>query len=110
MGSMGGSSQVTVSRPPLVWLLISLLLALAGLAGAILVAPGGSLGIYTWLLSGPVAFALLVVFTVIDNSRRASLFYRVSSVAQLLYWATLVVAFAGVIVSAWHVADWVGRI
>lgn len=92
------------------WLILSLLLALAGLAGAILFAPGGSLGIYTWLLSGPIAFVLLVVFTVIDNGRRASLFYRVSWVAQVLYWATLVVAFAGVIVSAWHFADWIGRI
>lgn len=99
-----------MTRPPLLWLLLSLVTALIGLAGSIIFAPSGPPAIFTWFLSGPISFLLIVVFTVIDNSRRTSLFYSVNSFAVALYWITLALALAGVILSAWHLADWIGRI
>lgn len=89
---------------------VAFLTALVGLAGAIIFGAIGWLALCAWLLSGLVTLSLLATFTSIDNGRRASLFYSVSTFALVLYWATLAVAFAGIIISAWHIADWIGRL
>ena len=82
-------------------------LVLAGIAvvvGSVGVAAGG------WILAGPIAALLLATYMIADTKQRAFPVYQPSKPAQFIYWATVALAAIGVLVSAWQIADWFGRL
>lgn len=98
-----------VGTPPLAWLLAALAVGLV--AAGIALVLGGSILYATvaWALAGPVAIGLLAVFTQQDVRRRSLPIYAAPQWVSTLYWAVVAVAGVGVLTSAWHIAEWVGR-
>ena len=86
------------------------MVAAAGLVLAIVLGSLTTLAVLAWVLAGPVAFALLARFTVRDTVQRAMPVYSRSKGAQRGYWVVVVLALAGIVASAWHIAEWAGRL
>jgi hypothetical protein len=104
--------RVTIAQgePPVVLLVLAGLVAAAGLVLAIVLGSLTTLAVLAWVLAGPVAFALLARFTVRDTVQRAMPVYSRSKGAQRGYWVVVVLALAGIVASAWHIAEWAGRL
>lgn len=107
--------SITVSAqgsPPLHWLAFAALAALAGIAATAVALGGGPVpfALLGWGLAGLVAFGLLAVFTVLDTRKRALAVYAASGLALLAYKGVVVVAGVGVLLGAWSIADWAGRL
>jgi hypothetical protein len=97
------------SRPPVLWLLASLLaslaaLALAGLLGDQLLFAG-----IAWLLSGPVALLLVAVFTWRETERLSRATAIVQSWIAPARLGALVLALLAIVASALRIAYWTGR-
>lgn len=102
--------DVVVSRPPLRLLWIALALAvlggvLGGVAGGVPV-----LAVAAWALAGPAAFAMLGAFTTADTRRRAHSVYVAPTWLRAAYWVAVVAALVAVVVTAYRIAEWVGRL
>ena len=98
-----------LGRPPITWLLLSLVL---GVVGAVLAAALGSdvaLAGVGWLLAGPLGIALLAVYNRVDVDQRARPVYDAPSWLGLLRWSSGVALAVGIAVSAWRIAEWAGR-
>jgi hypothetical protein len=78
------------------------ILAVLGLSGVGMALAG-------WVVCGPVAIGLLAVHTTMDTKRRAAPFYSQPGWTAVVYWSVMIVAFAGVGISAWSIAQWAGR-
>lgn len=97
------------SRPPLPWLLASLVasaaaLALAGFLGADPLFAG-----IAWFLSGPVALLLVAIFTWRETERRSRATAIVQNWIAPARFAALALAFLAIVVSALRIAYWTGR-
>lgn len=104
------ADEITVAKPPVLWLALAAAAALASLlvAGIALSAP--SLALVGWALAGPIAIGLLAVFTLVDTGRRAAAVYAEPTWAKPAYWGVLAVAGVGILLSAWRIAEWIGRL
>lgn len=100
---------LSVARPPLTWLGVSVAAALLGLLLAALLGALPPLAVIGWLLAGPVAIGALAVYISIDTRRRAGAVYVAPNWLTAAYYACLVVCLAGVVVAAVRIALWVGR-
>ncbi len=108
----GGTPQFTdsVVSPPVLWCALAGISAVAGVVLAVLGLSSIALAVAGWVASGPVAIGLLAVHTTIDTKRRAAPFYSQPGWTAVVYWSVMVVAFAGVGISAWSIAQWAGRL
>lgn len=99
-----------VVSAPVPWLFSAfgaafLSLVLASVFGAAPVA-----AISAWVLGGPIATALVAVFTLKDTKSRTFPLYSGSRVVPWLYRITIAASLAAVLVSAWSIANWAGRL
>ncbi len=90
----------------------ALVTALAGVVLAIVALLGGAVGfaVAGWLLSGPTAALLLAKHMIADTTERALPVYQPSKAAQTLYRVAVGLAAAGIVASAWVIAEWAGRL
>ncbi|WP_231868867.1 hypothetical protein [Rhodococcus opacus] len=104
------SGAIAQGEPPIPWLVLAALAAAAGLVLAVTLGSITGLAVVAWVLAGGCAFGLLARFTVLDTAQRALPVYARSKVAQRGYWVVVVLALAGIVASAWHIAEWAGRL
>jgi hypothetical protein len=107
-GSDGLSLRIVSA--PLAWLFsafgaASVSVALASAFGAV---PGAA--VTAWVLGGPVAIALMAVFTLKDTKSRTFALYSASRAVPWLYRITVTVSLVAVVLSAWSIANWAGRL
>lgn len=105
-----GASPLAVTKPPT--LLLSVAVAAALLGGAVALAAAGRpwAAITAWVITGPVAFGLLAVYSATDARRRASSVYIAPVWLGIAYWTSVAVVLACVVLSALRIADWAGRL
>lgn len=103
------AQEIIVAKPPVLWVSLAAAAAVIGLVVAVVSGGGSALAIVAWVLAGPVAIGLLAVHTLIDTNRRASAVYSEPGWLKPAYWGVLAVAGVGILLSAWLIADWIGR-
>lgn len=103
------SDIVEVSRPPVLWIGVAGLLAVAGavVAWAFASVPLVWVG---WVLAGPLAFGALAGFQNRDLRARAQGVYGEPGWLKPVYWATTALVLLCVCACAYRLADWIGRI
>lgn len=94
------------------WLWSAALAAVVGVGLALVACIGGSVvaGAVGWAFAGLVTFGLLACFTMLDTRQRAMSVYAKSATAGIVYGVVMAAAFAGVVLGAWSIADWAGRL
>jgi hypothetical protein len=110
-GPPGLSLAIEVTTPPIGWLVAAIVAGLVALA--VVLGFGGAVewAVVAWVIAGPVAIGLLAGFTIHDNRRQTSPLYdNRRPLVPSLYWPAVAVAGAGIAISAWYIADWVGRL
>jgi hypothetical protein len=100
---------------PIAWLVAAGAAVVAGLALAVgpLTAPDRfpfALVFAAWVLCGPLAIMLLAGFTVADAAAQARTLVVPSPGLRVCYWVVFVAALAGIVLSAWSIAQFVGRL
>lgn len=96
------------SKPPLLWLAISVLFSLGALVLAI-VGHGATMGLIAWVLAGPLAITAVALFTSADSKKRESGWYRPSELAEWGRRIAVVLALVAVALAAWLIANDVAR-
>lgn len=109
-GSAVGMAPTRAVTPPVVWLSAAGFVALVGVVLALCSFGSGTLAVIAWIISGIVAIGVLAAFTVRDTRARASAFYSQPVWIPWVVRAVLVISCAGVLISAWNIADWIGRL
>ncbi|BCN58337.1 hypothetical protein RE9427_17070 [Prescottella equi] len=94
------------------WLAYAGLAAVIGIALTVVSVSGGSVlfAFVGWALAGLLAFGMLALFTTLDTRKRAMPVYARSKVVERAYGVAVAVAFVGVVLGAWSIADWAGRL
>lgn len=102
----------TQGKTPAGWVAGAFMAALVGLVLAIVALLGGSVAFAWagWGLAVFLAAPLLAAHLSADTKERARPVYQPSKLSHTAYWMTLVLAAAGIILSAWEIAEWVGRL
>ncbi|OBC00324.1 hypothetical protein [Mycobacterium sp. 852002-40037_SCH5390672] len=111
--SPAGIGALTTAGPPLVWFVVALALAIAGVALGGTSALGGPMigaAAAGWVLAGPLAIGALAVFSRVDTRRRTEAIYSAPTWTSTLYWVVLVVCLVGIAVGAWQIALWAGTL
>ncbi len=112
-GQATSAEMLATAGPPLKWFAITLVLAVAGGALALISAASGGGVLVTalagWLLAGPIAIGALAVYTRVDTRRRSESIYSAPRWTATLYWAVLGVCLVGIALGAWQIALWAGR-
>jgi hypothetical protein len=106
-GSDASSPQVTSA--PVQWLFLGAAVAATAMVMAALFGGNPVAAISAWVLGGPVAIAVLALFTIRDTRARTFVLYSANGKVTWFYGATLLLAAVAVVVSALRIADWVGR-
>ena len=102
LGSVPGAQHA-----PWVWLLLSLLSALGGLA--LRLGDDWRLSAAGWACGGPLAIGLLAAFVTLDTRRRSDPWYAVAPALPWVQRLTVLVALVAVGLNAWIIADAVAR-
>lgn len=104
------TSSMTFTGPPTGLLVAAAVVAVLGLAVGIvslfLIAPLSALG---WVLAGPVAIGLMALYLARDTARRSAAIYVRPDWVKAAYAGVVVLFVIAVLVTAYAVADWVGR-
>lgn len=108
--NLGPDGLPAIGRPPVVWLYAALGAAVVGLVIALLLNEPIGLVFVGWFVAGPVAIGLLAAFSVFDTRRQAQPIYDPVDWAKTLYYVVVAVAMLGVLLSAWWIAQWAGRL
>lgn len=95
---------------PVLWCALAGVAALAGIALAVLGTGSTKLAFVGWAVAGPLAIGLLAAHTLFDTKQRAKPFYSQPGWAAPVYWVVLAVAFVGVGLCSWSIADWAARL
>lgn len=112
-GSVGRSAPAQMRTAPATWLTAGGAAAVIGLTVAVvamIALDSGPVAVLAWILGGPVAIGLLAVFTHRDTQARASAFYSEPTWISISTRVVLVTSCIAVILSAWNIADWIGRL
>jgi hypothetical protein len=100
-----------VATPPIGWIVAAIVAGVAALA--VVLGFGGAIewAAVGWVVAGPIAIGLLAAFTIHNVRRQTSPLYDDRApLVPALYWPAVVIAGVGVAISAWFIADWVGRL
>ena len=109
-GDSGPAAQLSTSRPPVQWLMLAAGLAIVGIVVAALLGSMPPVAIAAWVLAGPIGIGFLAFFTTSDLRARTGAVYLALGWVKPMYWVALVLCFAGAMVAAWRIAEWVGRL
>ncbi|HIT76944.1 MAG TPA: hypothetical protein IAA98_15305 [Candidatus Avipropionibacterium avicola] len=109
-GDSAPAARLDTSRAPVQWLLIAGGLAVVGIVVALVLGGLPPVAIAAWLIAGPIGIGCLAFFTTRDLKARTGAVYLAQSWVRPLYWVALVLCFAGAMVAAWRIAEWVGRL
>lgn len=106
------TAAVAQGKPPVQWLAYAGLAAVIGIALTVVSVSGGSVlfAFVGWALAGLLAFGMLAMFTTLDTRKRAMSVYAKSRLAERAYGVAVAVAAVGVVLGAWSIADWAGRL
>lgn len=106
------TAALAQGKPPVQLLALAGLAAVIGIALTVVSVSSGSvvLGVLGWASAGLLAFGLLTWFTTLDTQRRAMAVYAKSGAAVVVYWGVVAVSIMGVVLGAWSIADWFGRL
>jgi hypothetical protein len=100
-----------VATPPIGWIIGAIVAGVAALTVVLVFGGAIEWAWAGWVIAGPIAIGLLAGFTIFNIRRQASPLYDDrGSLVPSLYWLAVVIAGAGVAISAWYIADWVGRL
>jgi len=99
-----------VVAAPVQWLYAAFAAAVVAIGVASLLGTLPAAEISAWVLGGPIAIALVAAFTLNDTKSRTFPLYSASQMVLWLYRATVAASLAAVVVSAWGIANWVGRL
>lgn len=97
-------------KAPVLWLAGASACAVAALVMAAAFGQSPALAVAAWLLGGPVAIALVACFSLKDTRARTHTLYSAAPSVPWIYRLALVLSLAAVVVSALHIANWVGRL
>lgn len=105
-------SGVEQGRTPLAWVLGAFLVTLVGIGATLLTFALGPVAwaVLGWLLAGPVAALLLAQHMVADTRERTRPTYDGSSFLHGTYWVSVALAAVGIVLGAWQIAEWAGRL
>ncbi|MDP9905643.1 hypothetical protein [Arthrobacter bambusae] len=78
--------------------------------GALFLGNVATLAVSFWVLGGPVAIALLAVFSLRDTRARTFAMYSSGPGVSWLYRLTVASSLAAVVISALSIANWAGRL
>lgn len=106
----GVRTPVAMTSTPIGWLIAAALVALVGLILALASFGSGPIAVAAWVVSGLTAIGVLAVFTVRDTKARAGAFYSQPVWVPWTVRVVFVLSCAGVLISAWNIADWIGRL
>ncbi len=110
VGTAEGTDGLAAVGPPVLILVGAALAAMLGLGVTALLGGSGGSALLGWLLSGPVAFAVLAVYTTGDARRQARPLYVVPRWAKPAYWFVVALALVAVAAAAVRVGIWAGRL
>lgn len=98
-------------RPPFVWTIAAIVVALIGgvLGGLGYVMGGWVLPLVGWLLAGPVAIGLIGAYGFFNAKAAARPWYGEPGWCRTLYWVAIAVIAIAVVISAVCIALYVGR-
>ncbi len=110
-GPLGIDGEGGLQRTGPPWA-ISLAAGVLGLAGALVAWFGGavSMAFICWVVAGPVAMGLLAFFIVRDAQARVTGVYTRPGWVDVIYWGAVAATLLGVLVCAYRIAIWVGRL
>lgn len=96
---------------PVAWLAAGAVLAALALVAALLFGGTVSVAIAGWLVAGPVVIGLLALYT-LRQTRALALPFATgpSSGLRLAYAGVVALTMIAVLVSAWRIAEWAGRL
>ncbi|MGW6694916.1 hypothetical protein ACWF62_14210 [Rhodococcus sp. NPDC054953] len=100
-------------EPPVKWLVAAGVAAVVGAGtgvGAVIAGGPTIVAFLGWLLAGPAAVLLLGGFTTRDTAQRALPSYTEKAAAKWCYGIVAAVALVGIVLGAWSIADWAGRL
>lgn len=96
------------AKPPLVFLVLAAVLAVAG-AVVTGLTWGSALSLLGWALVGPLAIGAMTLFSVVDTGRRAAPLYDGPPWLRPAQVLVTVIVVAGIVASSVSIAMWVGR-
>lgn len=106
----GRQASATTSAP-VQWLVAGAVLAAVALLAALLFGGTVTVAIAAWLVAGPAVIGLLALYTLRQTRALALPFAtRPSSGLRFAYAGVVVLALCAVLVSAWRIAEWAGRL
>lgn len=106
----GGSASLHPTSAPVVWLYAAIAASIIAMFVALFLGDTPFLAIGAWAFAGPVAIALVAVFSFRDTRARTAALYSSSDFVTWLYRGAIVLSLIAVVISALKIADWVGRI
>lgn len=106
----GASAPMRPTAAPVIWLYASFAASVVAMAVALVFGGTAAFAIGAWVLAGPIAIALVAVFSIQDTRARTAAMYSSSSFVTWLYRGAIVLSLIAVIISALKIADWVGRL
>ncbi|MFB9164010.1 MULTISPECIES: hypothetical protein [Arthrobacter] len=106
----GGSAPLRPTNAPVVWLYAAVAASIIAMLVALLLGSTAAFAIGAWILAGPIAIALVAVFSIQDTRARTAALYSSSGFVSWLYRGAIVLSLIAVVISALKIADWVGRI
>ncbi len=109
-GESGPVAVLETSRPPVQWLFLAVGLAVVSIVVALLLGGMPPVAIAAWVVAGPIGIGALAFFTTTDLKARTGAVYLAQGWVKPMYVVALVLCFAGAIVAAWRIADWVGHL
>lgn len=107
----GVSVGVEQGRTPIGWAAGAAAVALVGLACAVVAIRGGPVLFATigWFMSWPAAY-LLAKHISADTRQRTRAVYQPSVLPRIVYWSAVAFTGLGIVLNAWQIADWAGRL
>lgn len=105
------SAGVEQGRTPVGWAAGAAAVALVGLVFALVAVNGGSVlfAAIGWVMSVPAAF-LLAKHISADTTQRTRAVYQPSVFPRIVYWSAVALTGLGILLNAWQIADWAGRL
>lgn len=105
-------SGLEQGRTPLGWVLGAFVVVLVGVGATLLAVALGPVAwaFLGWSMAGPVAALLLAQHMVADTKERTLPTYDASRFLQGTYWLSVALAAVGIVLGAWQIAEWAGRL
>lgn len=107
---VGAATAPEVGRCP-VWILL-VVIGLGVVAAVVAILAGTAVvpAMAAWFVAGPLAFSALALYVSRDTRERARGTYTAPGWAPTGYWVAVVTALVAVVLTAFRIAQWAGRL